>query len=309
MVHGIRYVRQDISYLSKKHSCPVCGTQMNVVKRSKVINSGSDEAQNIPPIVPKTVIGTKGVKFRTYNAVGNIKWIWKEFECPSCNRCFTVDEMKEIESAPTEYREDLIASFDEAKLANDESNSEIDSSLEEHTKKNLKLPLIIAISVVLLLSLIAVGVVMIIRSMDVVDTNGPDNFALTEITMEDILSNKTGYSSMNASSSYSGYHTEFIGDHYIHSDYDKITKSFGKVKGTMILQATKIYKDTLTLEIESIIESGNAEIVVIVDGEYYQSAELNKKHTMTLKNIYGKEVIVKLAAEGAKIKVSVKRSY
>ena len=309
MVHGIRYVRQDISYLSKKHSCPVCGTQMNVVKRSKVINSGSDEAQNIPPIVPKTVIGTKGVKFRTYNAVGNIKWIWKEFECPSCNRCFTVDKMKEIESAPAECREDLIASFDEAKLANDESNSEIDSSLEEHTKKNLKLPLIIAISVVLLLSLIAVGAVMIIKSMDVVDTNGPDNFALAEITMEDILSNKTGYSSMNASSSYSGSHTEFIGDHYIHSDYDKITKSFGKVKGTMILQATKIYKDTLTLEIESIIESGNAEIVVIVDGEYYQSAELNKKHTMTLKNIYGKEVIVKLAAEGAKIKVSVKRSY
>ena len=309
MVHGIRYVRQDISYLSKKHSCPVCGTQMKVVKRSKVINSCSDEAQNIPPIVPKTVIGSRGVKFRTYNAVGNIKWIWKELECPSCNRYFTVDEMKEIESAPTECREDLIASFDEAKLANDESNSEIDSSLEEHTKKNLKLPLIIAISVVLLLSLIAVGAVMIIKSMDVVDTNGPDNFALTEITMEDILSNKTGYSSMNASSSYSGSHTEFIGDHYIHSDYDKITKSFGKVKGTMILQATKIYKDTLTLEIESIIESGNAEIVVIVDGEYYQSAELNKKHTMTLQNIYGKEVIVKLAAEGAKIYVSVKRGY
>lgn len=309
MVHGVRYVRQDISYLSKKHSCPVCGTQMNVVKRSKVINSGSDEAQNIPPIVPKTVIGSRGVKFRKYTAAGNIKWIWKEFECPTCNRHFTVEKMKTIESTPIEGREDLVASFDEAKLTNDEADFEVDSSTAEHTKKNLKLPLIIAISVVLLLSLIAVGVVMIIRSMDFVDTNGPDNSELTEITMEDILSNKTGYSSMNALSSHSGYHTEFIGDHYIDSDYDKITKSFGKANGTMILQATKVYKDTLTLEIQSIIESGNAEIVIIVDGEYYDSAMLNKNHTLTLNNISGKEVIVKLAAEGAKIKVSVKRSY
>ena len=94
MVHGVRYVRQDITYIKKEHKCPVCNTTLNVIKVSKVINSNSEEAKNVTPIVPKMVIGTRGVKFRSYNAVGNIKWIWKEFECPNCQHRFTVDQMK-----------------------------------------------------------------------------------------------------------------------------------------------------------------------------------------------------------------------
>ena len=59
MIHGIRYVRQDVSYISKNHYCPICNTRLNAVKVSKVINSNSEEAKDLPPILPKTVIGRK----------------------------------------------------------------------------------------------------------------------------------------------------------------------------------------------------------------------------------------------------------
>lgn len=71
MIHGVRYIRQDVSYISKKHICPICGTSLSVIKVSKVINSNSEEAKEIPPIVPGTVIGNRGLKFRNYTAVGN----------------------------------------------------------------------------------------------------------------------------------------------------------------------------------------------------------------------------------------------
>ena len=119
MIHGIRYVRQDVSYISKNHYCPICNTLLNAVKVSKVINSNSEEAKDLPPILPKTVIGC-GVKFRNYNAVGNIKWIWKQFECPNCKHNFTVDQIKQIESSPKEKWIELLSSFDEPSILHDQ---------------------------------------------------------------------------------------------------------------------------------------------------------------------------------------------
>ena len=79
MIHGIRYVRQDVSYISKNHYCPICNTLLNAVKVSKVINSNSEEAKDLPPILPKTVIAC-GLKFRNNNAHGYIKRILKQLE-------------------------------------------------------------------------------------------------------------------------------------------------------------------------------------------------------------------------------------
>ena len=121
MIYGIRYVRQDVNYILKKHYCPVCNNLLNVVKASKVINSDLGEDKDLPPILPKTVIG-RGVKFREYNTAGNIKWIWKHFECPNCKHRFTVDQMKQIESSPKEHWIELISSFNESSLYSNEES-------------------------------------------------------------------------------------------------------------------------------------------------------------------------------------------
>ena len=57
------------------------------------------------------------------------------------------------------------------------------------------------------------------------------------------------------------------------------------------------------------MESGNVEIVIIIDGEYYCSVDVNQDQSITLQNVSNKEVIVKLAGEEAKMKIDVTRVY
>ena len=51
----------------------------------------------MPKMFSRTIVGSKGFKFRNYNYAGDITYIWKEFECNTCHRHFTIKEMKEIE--------------------------------------------------------------------------------------------------------------------------------------------------------------------------------------------------------------------
>ena len=303
MIHGIRYVRQDVTYISKKHTCPICEAQLNVVKVSKIINSKSEEAHNLPPIVPQTVIG-HGVKFRKYNAVGNIKWVWKQFECSNCQHRFTVEQLKQIESSAKENWNEMISSFDEPPIQRNEG-----SFMQKKNNNKLKLALLITIPSIIVVSLVIWLIIALSSSFDFVDSNGPDNFALTEITREDILESDKNYKSSMESKKRSGAHTYIVGTRFREYDRDNINISYGKFHGVTILQATKIFSDSLELNIYSSIESGNAEIVIIVDGEYYCSANINQDQTIFLQNIAGKEVIIKLAGEDAKIKIDIVRTY
>ena len=303
MIHGIRYVRQDISYISKKHYCPICNTLLDVVKVSKVINSNSEETKELPPILPKTVIG-RGVKFRNYNAVGNIKWIWKQFECPNCKHHFTVDQMKQIESSPKENWEELISSFDEPAPYSNNENLE-----NKKSKSKLKLILLITIPTAIFLALAIGLIIMFLTPSDFVDTNGPENFALVELTREEIMSSDKKYRASMESIKSSGARTYVVGTKFREYDCDCITASFGKIHGFTVIQATKIFDNTLTLNINSSVEKGNAEIIITVEGEYYCSVPVNQNQSITLQDISGKEIIVKLAGEDAKVKVNIVRSY
>lgn len=97
MPHAIQYVSQDIVYMSKPHYCPDCGDPLKKVKVSRVVNSGSDEAKDMPQMFSKTRVGARGVQFRSYRFVGDVKYVWKEFECERCHRHLTVEEMMQIE--------------------------------------------------------------------------------------------------------------------------------------------------------------------------------------------------------------------
>jgi len=169
--------------------------------------------------------------------------------------------------------------------------------------------LCISIPVAIIAAILIAVIISLTSESDFIDTNGPENFALTEITREDILSEDNSYTSFVSSASHSGHHTNIIGTRLRDCDYDHISRSFGKVHGVVILQTTKISGNTLTLNISSSIESGNAEIVIIVDGKYYCSVDVNQNQSITLQNVSNKEVIVKLACEEAKMKIDVTRVY
>jgi len=169
--------------------------------------------------------------------------------------------------------------------------------------------LCVSISVAVMGALLIALIILVASESDFVDTNGPENFALTEITRDDVLSKDNNYISSMAVERHSGHHTNITGTRLRDYDYDYISRSFGKIHGVIILQATKISENTLTLNINSSIESGNAEIVIIIDGEYYCSVDVNQDQSIVLQNISNKDVIVKLVGEKAKIKVDVTRIY
>ena len=169
--------------------------------------------------------------------------------------------------------------------------------------------LCISIPAVVIVAILIAGIISSASESKFIDTNGPENFSLTEITRDEILSKDNNYRSSMVSERHSGHHTNIIGTRLRDCDYDYISRSFGKIYGVVILQATKISGNTLTLNINSSVESGNAEIVIIVDGEYYCSVEVNQAQAVTLQNVSNKEVIVKLAGEGAKMKIDVTRIY
>ena len=92
MLHGVEYINEDVFYMSKSHFCPDCKTKLKKVKASKVINTVSQNSEDIKELATRLHIKNIQTEY-----VGNVKYVWKEFECPDCKRHITVSEMKEIE--------------------------------------------------------------------------------------------------------------------------------------------------------------------------------------------------------------------
>jgi len=72
--------------LLKKHFCPECKAPLKKITVSRVINSKSSEAADFDFSAGDGWIN------------GNVKFVWKEFECPVCKRHITINQMKEIEN-------------------------------------------------------------------------------------------------------------------------------------------------------------------------------------------------------------------
>ena len=86
MIIGTKYINNAIFYtLLKKHYCPNCKNRLRLVKKSKIVNSNSPEAKNYD--------FNLGDGFM----YGNVKFVWKEFRCPTCQKEFTIEDVKRIE--------------------------------------------------------------------------------------------------------------------------------------------------------------------------------------------------------------------
>lgn len=86
MITGKKWFNNDIIYTKfKKHNCFFCGELLDLVKVSKVVNSESPEAKDFD------------FSFSAGFMVGDVKFVWDEFECPKCKHHYTIRELKEFE--------------------------------------------------------------------------------------------------------------------------------------------------------------------------------------------------------------------
>lgn len=104
---SVVYLNKDAAYFSKKHFCPECKSELKKIKVSKIVNSDSKESEEMPKMFSRTIIGSRGIKFRNYNYLGDVKYIWKELKCDICQCQFTAEEMRKIESVPSFPNEEL----------------------------------------------------------------------------------------------------------------------------------------------------------------------------------------------------------
>ena len=138
------------------------------------------------------------------------------------------------------------------------------------------------------------------------DTNGAFDTSLTTVCVEDVQTNR--YSAIMLQSRNVGSNTN-VGGILKKYDFDSCTVSARSLSGVMTVQATNVDTDELTLEIDTTLQSGNMEIFIIVDGDVLRTAEVDTAETVTLTDIAGKDVVVKIGAESAQVEITVERTY
>ena len=69
----------------KKHFCPKCSTQLKTTTQSKIVSSKSPDAKEYD------------FHFVDNYFIGDVKFIWTEFECPNCSFREKVGDMKKNE--------------------------------------------------------------------------------------------------------------------------------------------------------------------------------------------------------------------
>ena len=182
---------------------------------------------------------------------------------------------------------------------------------ETSKKKNFIISTIIFFGlagVIILIGLVSIAFSVLFSSADFADPNGAADTSIATITVSDVLDTKNVYKAFYSVLSYDGNHS-YVPDDFEDFDRDICRYQAKKIQGILLLQATRIKQNTLTLHIDSSLTEGNLEIFVIVDGEVYERLPANISHSITVGDVSGKLVVVKLATEAAACSVSVSREY
>lgn len=139
------------------------------------------------------------------------------------------------------------------------------------------------------------------------DVNSDADTALAVIEPFQIVSSKDDYAAFSKTERYCVPTTNVDGE-LKKNDYQECALISPKISGIKTLQATKTDCNQLTLDVTSRLEEGNMEIVIVVDDQFYASVPVNQEYSITLNDIAGKTVLVKIAAESAKMEAYVKRT-
>ena len=168
--------------------------------------------------------------------------------------------------------------------------------------------ILLAFALLVTCVLAIVFVVPLLKSQHIPDQNGPDHYELAVLTQEDILSETQSHVSSGSRFFKSGKSTNLQGK-MSEVDWDNIEFSVRRFSGVKTIHATKSTGSTLKLMIQSELQSGNAELVVIVDGAYYCTVGANTTEYVVIRQALGKQVEVRLAGESAEIEVKIQRSF
>lgn len=121
------------------------------------------------------------------------------------------------------------------------------------------------------------------------------------LTREDILSVHSRNVVINSGSVKIGVQTNVEGP-LSEYDRDSVKVSIGSISGVRTIHATNTQADHLMLTIDSRLESGNAAIVIVVDGEFYCEVSANAQEMINIPKAAGKLVEVRLAGKSEKSK-------
>ena len=169
---------------------------------------------------------------------------------------------------------------------------------------------VIGISMGAIAVVILVVLFLVLNAPDPIeDQNGADT-SLAVLTLDDVLAEHGVWEARFCSDGVYGNQTNV--DKKIKAkkyDYDKCTFKCGSVSGVKTMQITNIDSDILTLKIDSVLESGNMEIFILVDGSLYEKVPVGQLYETTLEGVAKKNVEVRFAAEAAKLSMTVIRDY
>ena len=141
---------------------------------------------------------------------------------------------------------------------------------------------------------------------DIKDTNGADDFSLSQISLNDIINNSVTSSEYFSSFKNSG-NSSFVTDVYRDKDYDIIQYSAKKKSGTSVISATHTNKNAVTFRLDNKVVSGNCRIIVTVNNEYYDEFELNCSDEITLTDIANKTIYVIMGCESTDFELELHR--
>ena len=176
---------------------------------------------------------------------------------------------------------------------------------QEKQHRNIQKYAFIAGGVMAFIAIVAAVIIIATSGLEhIEDTNGPENTSLSAISREEFVSGKDLYTANHCGFSEKGDQTKVSGT-FKSRDYDMCSMYAKKFSGIYTLQATQTDSNSMTLTVESTLNSGNLEIIIVIDGEYYQHVTINSKQTVVLEDIAGKLVLVKMAAESANERVVV----
>ena len=190
-------------------------------------------------------------------------------------------------------------------------DGEINAVSHSKTKKIKSKPktkILVGYSCLLVISLIIIVVSLCIgKSLEIEDTNGPENFALETISDDKLRNLEVSYTAIRAEHGQDGerHNASRCWEH----DFDEVYYKAESASGVKVLQATKSLSDTLNLSIKNSVESGNCKIVVVVDDEIYKEIELNSETNLTIENVLNKEIFVVFGSESANVEIEILREF
>ena len=181
------------------------------------------------------------------------------------------------------------------------------SETQEKQHRNIQKYAFIAGGVMAFIAIVAAVIIIATSGLEhIEDTNGPENTSLSAISKEEFVSGKNLYTANHCGFSEKGDQTNVSGT-LKNQDYDRCSMYAKKFSGIDTLQATQTDSNSMTLTVESTLNSGNMEIIIVIDGEYYQHIPTGSKQTIVLEDIAGKLILVKMAGESANVRVVVER--